>query len=40
MQPGLYVFGASPRAAGRDAGKLGRDLDGLLTRLEEAGRAG
>ncbi|MGA1361405.1 MAG: ribonuclease P protein component [Ilumatobacteraceae bacterium] len=40
MQPGLYVFGASPRAAGRDAGKLGRDLDGLLARLEEAGRAG
>ena len=40
MQPGLYVFGASPRAAGRDAGKLGHDLDGLLARLGEAGHAG
>jgi ribonuclease P protein component len=37
MTPGIYVFGASPKAAGRSAGDLARDLDGLLAKVNRAG---
>ena len=38
MQPGVYVFGASPRAHGADFADLGNQLDRLLTKCAE--RAG
>lgn len=36
MQPGVYVFGASPRAAAASFDRLGRDLDSLLTKTASA----
>ncbi len=38
LQPGVYVFGASPRVHGADFADLGRQLDRLLTKCAE--RAG
>jgi ribonuclease P protein component len=35
LRPGLYVFGASPRAAGQSSEQLGRDLDRLLVKMSE-----
>jgi len=37
MQPGVYVFGASPRAATASFERLGRDLDALLGKTATAG---
>ena len=37
MAPGLYVFGASPKASGRPAADLARDLDGLLAKVSRGG---
>ncbi len=37
MQQGVYVFGASPRAATVSFERLGRDLDGLLAKAATAG---
>ena len=37
MQPGVYVFGASPRAATASFERLGRDLDALLAKTATAG---
>jgi hypothetical protein len=37
MAPGVYVFGASPKASGRSSTDLARDLDGLLSKLHQAG---
>ena len=32
FQPGIYVFGASPRAAATPFSRLASDLDGLLSK--------
>ena len=37
MAPGIYVFGASPKASGRPAADLARDLDGLLAKVDRGG---
>lgn len=37
MQHGVYVFGASPRAAAASFDRLGRDLDALLAKTSSAG---
>ena len=37
MAPGVYVFGASPRAHGVPFLELGRHVDGLLAKLAAGG---
>ena len=39
MAPGVYVFGASPRAHGTSFEELGRHLDGLLAKCAKGSEA-
>ena len=39
MVPGVYVFGASPRAHGTSFEELGRHLDGLLAKCAKGSDA-